>query len=163
MVEYKSAFTINDRMFGKFSVHMAGIYTKLAGILMEKEEFEAALSFYCKAYGIYDTLLGIHDHTKQTLMNVKLAAQSSREKGGNSDSDILIKVEKEFKKRHPSVSGEEGLSSKHDEEEENEDGEESKKKKKKNGKKKKKKKEGEDSNHGEKTKTDGNEEEFDII
>ena len=94
LIEYKSALTINERMFGIFSVKIASVYSKLAGILMEKEEYEAALSFYCKAYGIFDTSLGIHDDTKQALKNVKLAAQNSREKGDDKESDILSKVEK---------------------------------------------------------------------
>jgi hypothetical protein len=130
---------------------------------MDKEEYEAALSFYCKAYGIFDTSLGIHDDTKQALKNVKLAAESSREKGGDKDSDILSQVEKAFKKRHPSVSGEVGYTSKFDDDEkENEDGDGKKKKKKANGKKKKKKKDGEGSNHGEKQ-ASNDKEEFDII
>ena len=136
-------------MFGKFSVKMAEIYTKLSGILMEKEEYEAALSFYCKAYGIFDTLLGIHDDTKQALKYVKLASQKSNEKGDDKESDILFKVEKEFKKRHPSLSGEVEDISKLDDEKENEDGD-GKKKKKKSGKKKKKKLDGKGSNHSKK-------------
>jgi len=103
LVEYKSAITIYERMMGKFHVKMANIYTKLAGVLMDKGEYETALSFYAKAYGIYDSTLGLHDDTKQALMNVKLAAEKNR--AAKSSMAILVKAEEEFKKRHPSISG----------------------------------------------------------
>lgn len=103
-MEYKSAITINERMVGKFHVKMANIYSKLAGVLMDKGEYETALSFYAKAYGIYDATLGLHDDTKQALLNLKLA--STKDRGAKSSMEILIKAEEMFKKRHPSVSGE---------------------------------------------------------
>lgn len=83
---------------------MANIYNKLAGVLMEKGEYETALSFYAKTYAIYDTTLGLHDDTKQALADIKKAAEKSR--GAKTSLDILVKVEEEFKKRHPSVNGE---------------------------------------------------------
>jgi tetratricopeptide (TPR) repeat protein len=135
LVEYKSAITIYERMMGKFHVKMANIYTKLAGVLMDKGEYETALSFYAKSYGIYDGTLGLHDETKQALMNVKLAAEKNR--AAKSSMDILVKAEEEFKKRHPSASGAES----HDNSESyNEDGEDDMNKMNGNGKKKKKKK-----------------------
>lgn len=105
LVEYKSAITIYERMMGKFHVKMASIYAKLAGVLMDKGEYETALSFYAKAYGIYDGTLGLHDDTKQALMNVKLAAEKNRT--AKSSMAILVKAEEEFKKRHPSAYGHE--------------------------------------------------------
>lgn len=161
MIEYKSAIIINERMLGKFNVKMASIYSQLAGILMDKEQYEAALSFYCKAYGIFDATLGLHDDTKQALMDVKNAADKSRASGDSSKSgvDILVKVEKEFKKRHPSVSGEDeiGLNDDNEDETEESNGDGKKKKKKVAGKKKKKKKD--DGNKENKV----NDDEFDII
>merc|ERR1711865_721350 len=82
---------------------MADIYTKLAGVLMDKGEYETALSFYAKAYGIHGGTLGLHDDTKQALMNVKLAAEKNR--AAKSSMAILVKAEEEFNERHPSVSG----------------------------------------------------------
>jgi len=136
LVEYKSAIAIYERMMGKFHVKMANIYTKLAGVLMDKGEYETALSFYAKAYGIYDGTLGLHDDTKQALMNVKLAAEKNR--AANSSMAILVKAEEEFKKRHPSVSGAEA----HDNSESisNEDGLDETSKMNGHNKKKKKKK-----------------------
>jgi tetratricopeptide (TPR) repeat protein len=161
LVEYKSAIIINERMLGKFHVKMASVYSKLAGILMDKEQFEAALSFYCKAYGIFDATLGLHDDTKRALMDVKLAAASCRE-SGQSNVDLLVNVEKEFKKRHPSVSGEDELGPYYDNEDETEEGNSDGKKKKKKvtGKKKKKKKDVENNGNKE---NKANQEEFDII
>jgi DNA-binding SARP family transcriptional activator len=86
---------------GKFHIKMGNIYNKLAGVLMEKGEYETALSFYAKTYTIMDTTLGIHDDTKQALDNIKLAAEKAR--GGKSSVDLLLKAEEEFKKRHPSL------------------------------------------------------------
>ena len=57
---------------------MGHIYTRIAGVLMDKGEYETALSFYAKAYGIFDGTLGLHDDTKKALMNVKLAAEKNR-------------------------------------------------------------------------------------
>lgn len=68
---------------------------------MDKGEYETALSFYAKAYGIYDGTLGLHDDTKQALMNVKLAAEKNR--AAKSSMSIFVKAEEEFKRRHPSV------------------------------------------------------------
>lgn len=136
LIEYKSAITINERMLGKFHVKMASIYSKLAGILMNQGEYEAALSFYCKAYGIFDATLGLHDDTKQALMDVKLAAEKSKESG--QSSDLLFKAEKEFKKRHPSVSGEDEFASL-DDDDDGDDNEEETEEKDADGKKKKKK------------------------
>jgi hypothetical protein len=141
---------------GKFHVKMAEIYCKLAGILMDKGEYEGALSFYCKAYGIYDATLGLHDDTKQALMNVKLAAEKDR--GAKSSMDILVKVEAEFKKRHPEMAGEDDDDNDDDAEDDKIGGENGKKK---DGKKKKKKKKALSEKNGGKAK--GNEEDFDII
>jgi len=142
LVEYKSAIAIYERMMGKFHVKMANIYTKLAGVLMDKGEYETALSFYAKAYGIYDGTLGLHDDTKQALMNVKLAAEKNR--AVNSSMAILVHAEEKFKRRHPSVSGAES----HDNSESisNEDG--SDESIKMNGLNKKKKKEKGDVDEG---------------
>jgi hypothetical protein len=140
---------------------MAAVYSKLAGILMDKEQFEAALSFYCKAYGIFDATLGLHDDTKRALMDVKLAAANSRE-SGQSSVDLLVKVEREFKKRHPSVSGEDELGPYFNNEDETEEGDaDGKKKKKKVAGKKKKKKKDVESIGDKENKANG--EEFDII
>mmetsp|Transcript_27913 Transcript_27913/g.49541 ORF Transcript_27913/g.49541 Transcript_27913/m.49541 type:complete len:432 (-) Transcript_27913:148-1443(-) len=155
LIEYKCAITIYERMLGKFHVKMANIYTKLAGVLMEKGEYEGALSFYCKAYGIYDATLGLHDDTKQALMNVKLAAEKDR--GAKSSMDILAKVEAEFKKRHPEMAGDDSLDKDDDDGDETEE-KEGEDKKKDGKKKKKKKKEG-----AAKKKAEKSEEEFDII
>ena len=103
LVEYKSAITIYENLMGKFHVKMAHIYTRIAGVLMEKGEYETALSFYAKAYGIFDGTLGLHDDTKQALTNVKLAAEKNR--AAKSSMSILVKAEEEFKKRHPQLSG----------------------------------------------------------
>jgi tetratricopeptide (TPR) repeat protein len=156
LIEYKCAITIYERMLGKFHVKMANIYSKLAGILMDKGEYEGALSFYCKAYGIYDTTLGLHDDTKQALMNVKLAAEKDR--GAKSSMDILAKVEAEFKKRHPEAG--DGDDNKDDDDADETDDKDGGDGKKKDGTKKKKKKKKADKN-GDKAK--GSEEEFDII
>merc|ERR1711935_581318 len=102
LVEYKSAITIYENMLGTFHVKMAHIYSKIAGVLMDKGEYETALSFYAKAYGIFDGTLGLHEDTKQALMNVKLAAEKNR--AAKSSMAILVKAEEEFKKRHPSIS-----------------------------------------------------------
>lgn len=165
LIEYKSAIIINERMLGKFHVKMASIYSKLAGILMNQGEYEAALSFYCKAYGIFDATLGLHDDTKQALMDVKLAAEKSKESG--QSSDLLFKAEKEFKKRHPSVSGEDefaGLDDDDDDDNEEEakekDADGKKKKKSTAGKKKKKKKDAVSSSSDKENKKN---EIFDII
>jgi hypothetical protein len=91
-------------MMGKFHIKMGNIYNKLAGVLMDKGEYETALSFYAKTYAIMDATLGIHDDTKEALANVRLAAEKAR--GAKSSMDILVKVEEEFKKRHPSLNGE---------------------------------------------------------
>merc|ERR1712032_1197476 len=96
LVEYKSAIAIYERMMGKFHVKMANIYTRLAGVLMDKGEYETALSFYAKAYGIYDGTLGLHDDTKQALMNVKLAAEKNR--AANSSWLFLSRQKKSSKK-----------------------------------------------------------------
>ncbi|KAG7353221.1 tetratricopeptide repeat protein [Nitzschia inconspicua] len=160
LIEYKSAITINERMLGKFHVNMANIYSKLAGMLMDRGEYDAALSFYCKAYGIFDATLGLHDDTKQALLDVKLAAEKSKE--NCKSSDILWKVEKEFKKRHPSVSGGTetfGLNG-DDNEDEADDGDAKKKKKKGVVKKKKKKKDDQPTTNKE---NKINVEEFDVI
>ena len=77
-------------MVGKFHVKMAQIYTRIAGVLMDKGEYETALSFYCKAYGIFDGTLGLHDDTKRALMNVKLAAEKNR--AAKSSMEILVKA-----------------------------------------------------------------------
>jgi len=141
LVEYKSAITIYERMMGKFHVKMANIYTKLAGVLMDKGEYETALSFYAKAYGIYDGTLGLHDDTKQALMNVKLAAEKNR--AAKSSMAILVKAEEEFNERHPSVSGvetpdiSESLSNEDGKDEMNTINGEGKKKRRKKKKKKK--------------------------
>jgi tetratricopeptide (TPR) repeat protein len=136
LVEYKSAITIYERMMGKFHVKMANIYSKLAGVLMDKGEYETALSFYAKAYGIYDATLGLHDETKQAMMNLKLAA--TKDRGAKTSMEILLKAEEAFKKRHPSVSGENTRENGGNDEDDSErngadgtDGEKKKKKKKK--------------------------------
>lgn len=105
LVEYKSAIAIYERMLGKFHVKMAAVYTKLAGVLMDKGEYETALAFYAKSYSIYDGTLGMHEDTKQSLMNVKLAAEECRTKPATSNTlEILVKAEEEFIKRHPAFS-----------------------------------------------------------
>jgi hypothetical protein len=165
LIEYKSAIAINERIMGKFHVKMANIFTKLAGILMDKGEYEGALSFYCKAYGIYDATLGNHDDTKQALMNVKLASEKDR--GAKSSMDILAKVEAEFKKRHPSISGDGEMKKDDDmddDDNEQEDKDEENKKDNEDAQKKKKKKKAGEKKK--KKKTDSvvvNGEEFDII
>ena len=168
LVEYKSAIAIYERMMGKFHVKMADIYTKLAGFLMDKGEYETALSFYAKAYGIYDGTLGLHDDTKQTLMNVKLAAEKNR--AAKSSMAILVKAEEEFKKRHPSVSGEETVEKSNGENgnyiSQSEDGEDDEASNKMNGrssKKKKKKKKKKKDKEDDGRKIESTEEILDII
>eukprot|EP00536_Pseudo-nitzschia_multiseries_P010452 jgi/Psemu1/67437/estExt_Genemark1.C_3190023 len=157
LVEYKSALAIYERLMGKFHVKMADIYSRLAGVLMDKGEYETALSFYAKAYGIYDGTLGLHDDTKQALMNVKLAAEKNR--AAKSSMEILVKAEEEFKKRHPQftatpISDSEDELKDSDDDEGGSNGQEKKKKKKK--KKKRKDKKGKDKQFD-------SEEEMDII
>ena len=101
LVEYKSAITIYENMLGKFHVKMANIYSRIADVLMGKGEYETALSFYAKAYGILDATLGLHDDTKKALTNVKLAAEKNRT--ARSSMAILVKAEEEFRKRHPDL------------------------------------------------------------
>ena len=91
---------------------MGHIYTRIAGVLMDKGEYETALSFYAKAYGIFDGTLGLHDDTKKALMNVKLAAEKNR--NAKSSMAILVKAEEAFRKRHPNASND-GYSSNADE------------------------------------------------
>jgi len=146
LVEYKSAITIYENMMGKFHVKMAHVYTRIAGVLMEKGEYETALSFYCKAYGIFDGTLGLHDDTKQALLNVKLAAGKNRV--ADSSMSILVKVEEEFKKRHPQLSADDGAGDENDPTKE--EGGDDDSKNRKNGKKKKKKKKKKKSNEDEK-------------
>jgi hypothetical protein len=123
-------------MMGKFHVKMAHIYSRIAGVLMDKGEYETALSFYAKAYGIFDGTIGLHDDTKQALMNVKLAAEKNR--AAKSSMAILVKAEEEFKKRHPQLAYDGDSAS--DSGKAGDDGEKSKKEKKKKKKKKKKSK-----------------------
>jgi len=137
LVEYKSAITIYETLFGKFHVKMALIYSRIAGVLMDKGEYETALSFYAKAYGIFDGTLGLHDDTKQALMNVKLAAEKNR--AAKSSMSILVKAEEEFKKRHPQLTANDGDSDSENDPT-NKDGEDEETKNKKNGHEKKKKK-----------------------
>jgi tetratricopeptide (TPR) repeat protein len=137
LVEYKSAITIYENMMGKFHVKMAHIYTRIAGVLMDKGEYETALSFYAKAYGIFDGTLGLHDDTKQALMNVKLAAEKNR--AAKSSMAILVKAEEAFKKRHPQLSGNDSDSAS-DNGATNKKGKDGKTTIKKNGDEKKKKK-----------------------
>ena len=85
---------------GKFHIKMGNVYNKLAGVLMDKGEYEAALSFYAKTYTIMDATLGIHDDTKQALDNIRSAVDKAR---GSKPSDILMKADEEFKKRHPTL------------------------------------------------------------
>ena len=143
LVEYKSAIAIYENMMGKFHVKMAHIYTRIAGVLMDKGEYETALSFYAKAYGIFDGTLGLNEDTKQALMNVKLAAEKNR--AAKSSMAILVKAEEEFKKRHPQFSGNNGDSAS-ESGSTNQEGSDAKNKKdeKKKKKKKKKKKSGEE-------------------
>lgn len=119
---------------GKFHVKMAHIYTRVAGVLMDKGEYETALSFYAKAYGIFDGTLGLHDDTKQALMNVKLAAEKNR--AAKSSMSILVKAEEEFKKRHPQLSGNDWETDSENDGTKKEDGEPKIEKKKKKKKKK---------------------------
>jgi len=139
LVEYKSAITIYEHMMGKFHVKMAHIYSRIAGVLMDKGEYETALSFYAKAYGIFDGTIGLHDDTKQALMNVKLAAEKNR--AAKSSMAILVKAEEEFKKRHPQLAYDGDSAS--DSGKTGGDGEKKEKKKKKKKKKKKSKEEDE--------------------
>mmetsp|Transcript_14700 Transcript_14700/g.34143 ORF Transcript_14700/g.34143 Transcript_14700/m.34143 type:complete len:438 (+) Transcript_14700:125-1438(+) len=160
LVEYKSAITIYENLMGKFHVKMAQIYSNIAGVLMDKGEYETALSFYAKAYGIFDATLGLHDDTKQALMNVKLAAEKNR--AAKSSMDILVKAEEKFKKRHPQLSAtdEDSGEESGDANEEN-DGDP--KKKKKGDKKKKKKKKKKKSEEAKEEKEPDPEPEPDII
>ena len=64
---------------------------------MDKGEYETALSFYAKAYGIYDAILGNHDDTKQAIMNLRLAA--AKERTAKDSMDLIKKAEEEFKMR----------------------------------------------------------------
>ena len=137
LVEFKSAITIYENMLGKFHVKMAHVYSRIAGVLMDKGEYETALSFYAKAYGIFDGTLGLHDDTKKALMNVKLAAEKNR--NAKSSMAILVKAEEAFRKRHPSASND-GDSSNAGEARSKKSEKKKKKKKKKDKKKKKKKK-----------------------
>ncbi len=110
---------------------MGHIYSRIAGVLMDKGEYETALSFYAKAYGIFDGTLGLHDDTKKALMNVKLAAEKNR--AAKSSMAILVKAEEEFRKRHPQLANGDGDSS-------NADARSKKSEKKRKKKKKKDKK-----------------------
>ena len=161
LVEYKSAITIYENLMGKFHVKMAHIYSRIAGVLMDKGEYETALSFYAKAYGIFDATLGLHDDTKQTLMNVKLAAEKNR--AAKSSMDILVKAEEEFKKRHPQLTATDADAVDENGEEEKDEEEEGSKKKKDGEKKKKKKKKKKKSEEEKEEKQPDPEPEPDII
>ncbi|KAL3935508.1 MAG: hypothetical protein SGBAC_008981 [Bacillariaceae sp.] len=94
---------IYERLLGKFNLKVEEIYTRLANILMDKGEYETALSFYAKSYGIFDSLLGEHGDTKLAMENIRLAA--SKERGASESMDLIKKAEETFKQRHPSADG----------------------------------------------------------
>merc|ERR1711939_537190 len=94
LAEYKCAISIYERLLGKFHVKVANIYNKLATILMGKGEYGTAMSFYAKAYGIYDSTLGNHDDTKRAMQNLRLAA--AKERTANESLELIRKAETEF-------------------------------------------------------------------
>jgi hypothetical protein len=68
---------------------------------MDKGEYETALSFYAKSYGIFDSILGDTSDTKLCLENVRLAA--SKERTASQSMDLIKKAEETFKERHPNA------------------------------------------------------------